>query len=97
MKLTIHKWVLNAIAAPNPTPMSKTGKYTVQTKNTETVKNNLKCTKILRGGEYILFDICRYWNLLGNLCSDDLAALQKEGGNGRLHFHADLAEKTANK
>ena len=27
MKLTIRKCVLNATAAPNPTPMSKLGKY----------------------------------------------------------------------
>ena len=30
MNLTFHKWVLNAMTAPNPTPMSKSGKYNVK-------------------------------------------------------------------
>ena len=33
MKVTIHDWVLNVIAAPNPTQYTKLDKYTVKPKS----------------------------------------------------------------
>ena len=38
MKLTIHKCVLNAMTAPNPTQYTKSDKYKVKTKNRDWYK-----------------------------------------------------------
>ena len=35
MKSTFHKWVLNVMTAPDPTPMNKSHKYNVKTQKIE--------------------------------------------------------------
>ena len=38
MNFTIHKWVCNAIAVPNPTQYTKLGKYMIKTKTKQLVQ-----------------------------------------------------------
>ena len=61
MKSTIHKWVLNAIAAPNPTPMSKLAKY---------ICKKTKSTSFVYIGLYRISRIFCYWTwaITGGSC-----------------------------
>ena len=51
MESTIHKWVLIAMAAPNPTPSSKSGKHIVKTAKIELgpklVRNRVPCLRAI--------------------------------------------------